>query len=437
MSGGLLSLDLARERILAGVEPLGSETVAIGAALGRILAAPLVARVDLPPFDNAAMDGYAVRAADVAGATDAAPARLVVVGDVRAGADAAAGPGPGEAVRIATGAPLPAGADTVVQVELTTPVDADGRTGERGRDATGPLPAACLVHAALPAGAAVRRRGEDVRAGQELASAGSEAGAALVAIASGSGNPTLDVHRRPRVAVLVTGDEVRPAGEPLPPGGLPDANGPGLRALVVESGGEAVELGIARDRLEEVIERLRTGIAGADVVVASGGVSVGPYDMVKPAFEAVGRIELWRVAIQPGKPLTYGEAEAPDGRRVLLFGLPGNPVSAFVTFELFVRPVLRRLAGRRDILRPVDRGRLMDPVSTSAGRRTFVRVVAERDPDGAERRDGSGRVLLRLAGGQGSHVLSGLVAAEGLAVIPEELGDAPAGTDVPLWWLRR
>lgn len=437
MSGGLLSLDLARERILAGVEPLGTETVPVGAALGRILAEPLLARIDLPPFDNAAMDGYAVRATDIAAATEASPVRLAVVGEVRAGGDAGRGPGPGEAVRIATGAPLPDGADAVVQVELTTPVDAEGRAGERGRDATGPLPAACLVHATLPAGAAVRRRGEDVRAGQQLAAVGEEAGAAVVAIASGSGNPSIAVRRRPRVAVLVTGDEVRPAGEPLPPGGLPDANGPGLRALVVEAGGDAMELGIARDRLEAVIDRLRAGIADADVVVASGGVSVGPYDMVKPAFEALGRIELWRVAIQPGKPLTFGEAAAPDGRRVLLFGLPGNPVSAFITFELFVRPVLRRLAGRRDLFRPIDRGRLLDPVSTSLGRRTFVRVVAERDASGLERRDEAGRVLLRLAGGQGSHVLSGLVAAEGLAVVPEELGDAPAGTDMALWWLRR
>lgn len=437
MSGGLLSLELARERILAGVEPLAAEEVPVEAALGRVLAAPLVARVDLPPFDNAAMDGYAIRAADVASAAETAPVRLRVVGESRAGAAGATGPGPGEAVRIATGAPVPDGADAVVQVELTTPVDAAGAAGARGRDATGPLPAACLVHAPIAAGAAIRRRGEDVRADRELAAPGSEAGAALVAIAAGSGNPSLVVRRRPRVAVLVTGDEVRPAGERLPPGGLPDANGPGLRALVAESGGEPVALGIAADRLDDVVGRLRAGIADADVVVASGGVSVGPYDLVKPAFEALGRIDLWRVAIQPGKPLTFGEATAPDGRRVLLFGLPGNPVSAFVTFELFVRPVLRRLAGRPDLLRPVDRGVLLDPVATSEGRRTFVRVVAERDPAGLERRDESGRVLLRLSGGQGSHVLSGLVGAEGLAVIPESIGDAPAGTGVALWWLRR
>ena len=196
-------------------------------------------------------------------------------------------------------------------------------------------------------------------------------------------------------------------------------------------------LGPPVDSVNETPGASDGGVA-ADAV-ASGGVSVGPYDVVKAAFEALGRIDLWRVAVQPGKPFTFGTADRADGSRpVLLFGLPGNPVSSFVTFELFVRPALRRLGGRRDLLRPVDRAVLTEPVSKSPGRRAFIRVIAERDPDGAPVRDAAGRVRVRLAGGQGgqgSHVLSALAVAEALAVVPEADDSLPAGSPVALWWL--
>jgi molybdopterin molybdotransferase len=249
--------------------------------------------------------------------------------------------------------------------------------------------------------------------------------------------PDVLVHRRPRVAVLATGDEVRAPGSPLGAAGIPDANGPGLRALLRAAGCEPIDLGIARDDLDDVLERLRSGLAaGADAVIVSGGVSVGPYDVVKTAIERLGRIDLWRVAVQPGKPFAFGSADRPGGGPgVLVFGLPGNPVSSFVTFELFVRPALRRLAGRRDLLRPADRAVLLEPVAKSHGRRAFLRVITDRDDAGAAIRDESGRVRVRLAGGQGSHVISALAAADALAVIPEAHDTLPAGATVALWWL--
>jgi molybdenum cofactor synthesis domain-containing protein len=251
------------------------------------------------------------------------------------------------------------------------------------------------------------------------------------------------VHARPRVGVLATGDEVRAPGRALGPAGIPDANGPGLMALVEEAGGQAQTLGIAADRLEDVRARLAIARYGElDAVIVSGGVSVGPYDVVRAAFAEIGRMELWRVAVQPGKPFAFGVVERADGRRTLLFGLPGNPVSSFVTFELFVRPAIRRLAGlpMNRLVRPVDRAVLLEPVSKSPGRRAFLRVVAERDGDGAPRRDDVGRVQLRLAGGgrgQGSHVLSALAVADGLAIVPESADALEAGSAVDLWWLDR
>ena len=439
MSSDLLSVDAAQATVLAGVEPLAEiERVSPEAALGRVLAESLTAGVSLPPWNNAAMDGYAVRAADVADATEGRATRLTVVGELRAGSAPDARVMPETTIRIATGAPMPNGADAVVPVEITTPLDASGNPGPRGREAAGPLPAACLVHEPVAVGNAVRERGSDVVAGATVARLGVLVTPAVVALAAGAGLAELGVRRRPIVAVLATGDEVRAAGTDLGPAGIPDANGPGIRALVREAGGVPLELGIAADRLEDVEERLRRGIAEADVVVVSGGVSVGPYDVVRHAFDAVGHINLWRVAVQPGKPFAFGRADvAGRSHPVLLFGLPGNPVSSFVTFELFVRPVLRRLAGHPRIHRPADRAVLEEPVTKSVGRRGYQRVVVTRDADGTPLRDGRGRLRVRLAGGQGSHVLSALAAADALAVIPEPLERADAGTEVELRWLDR
>ena len=450
----LRSVEEVVETILAAIPgPLPAEAVSPERALGRSLATAAVARTDLPPWDNSAMDGYALRAIDTSGATDASLIAFRVIGEVRAGEVSQVAVGPGTAMRIATGAPLPPGADAVVPVELTSVLDADGRpAGPPGRDATGPLPAGVAVHAQVPVGGSVRARGSDLRAGDHVLAAGTAMTPAAVALAAGAGIDAVAVHRRPRVAVLATGDEIRAAGQELGPAGIPDANGPGLRALVAGAGAEPIDLGIARDRLDDVESRLRRGVAEADVVIVSGGVSVGPYDVVRSAFEAIGRVDLWRVAVQPGKPFAFGVAEslapAGDGARaggalppvlpaVLLFGLPGNPVSTAVTFELFVRPALRRLSGGPAAADSDDRGILTEPVSKSHGRRAYIRVIVDRDPEGRVRRDDGGRLSLRLAGGQGSHVLSALAAADALAIVPEEMDELPAGAEVGVHWLGR
>ena len=436
---GLMSVEAARDAVLAVAEPVGTERIATADALGRIIAETVTALVSLPPWPNSAMDGYAIRAGDTTDAREDAPIELRVVGDIAAGAAPDVDVVAGSALRIATGARLPDGSDAVVPVEATTPLDSSRRLGPRGRDALGPLPAACLVHEPVSPGGSVRAAGSDLEAGGVLLQPGVAVTAAGVTLLAGAGVDEVPVHRLPRVAVLATGDEVRAPGQPLGEAGIPDANGPGLRALVTAAGGEAIDLGIAADDLDDVLARLRRGLdTGADALIVSGGVSVGPYDVVKTAIETIGRIDLWRVAVQPGKPFAFGVADRPGGGApVLLFGLPGNPVSSAVTFELFVRPAIRSLAGRHDLLRPVDRAVLGEAVTKSHGRRPFLRVQAERDETGAPRRDGNGRVRVHLAGGQGSHVISALAAADALAVIPEADDSLPAGAEVALWWLDR
>ena len=445
VSDRLLTVEEARDAVLAAIPgPTEPELAFLSEARGRVLAEDVMSLTALPPWDNSAMDGYAVRAADVAGATEDSPVPLQVVGEVRAGTAPEREVERGTAIRIATGAPIPPRADAVVQVELTTPAATDDTPiGDRGRDATGPLPPRVLVHAAVAAGTAIRRAGDDLAEAETILRAGSRLTPAAIALAAGSGNGSVMVHRQPRIGIMATGDEVRAAGRDLGPAGIPDANGPGLAALAEDAGAVAHNYGIAADRIEDVRARLLAARAGElDAMIVSGGVSVGPYDVVRAAFAEIGRMELWRVAVQPGKPFAFGVVDRGDGGRTLLFGLPGNPVSSFVTFELFVRPAIRRLAGWPSdrLLRSVDRGVLLDDVSKSAGRRAFLRVVTERDAAGATVRDGEGRVPVRLAGGgrgQGSHVLSALAIADALAVVPESVDRLAAGSPVDLWWLDR
>jgi molybdopterin molybdotransferase len=346
---------------------------------------------------------------------------------------------------------VPPGADGVIPVEETTPLDASGAVaGQRGRDATGPLPPRIAAHARISAGGSIRRMGSDLAAGTTIIEPGSVLTPQVIGLAAGVGLELVNVHRRPHVSILATGDEVRGRGADLGPAGIPDANGPALLAMVEAAGGYPDTLGIAADRFDDVRQRICAGlVGGAEAIIVSGGVSVGPYDVVRNAFAEFGDIELWRVAVQPGKPFAFGTARAPgddgaDPHRppTLLFGLPGNPVSTFVTFELFVRPALRRLGGYRDdaLYRPTDRAVLAEDVSKSHGRRGFQRVFVQRDAYGSPRRDERGRVIAHLAGGargQGSHVMSALATADALAVIPEEHDSLPAGAEVELWWLDR
>lgn len=410
----LLSVEEARIRVLAGVAALPAETVALEPAAGRVLSEPVAAAQTLPAWDNSAMDGFAVRSEDVVSASPQQPVTLRVAGESAAGHPSPAPVAPGTAIRISTGAMLPAGADAVVPVEET-----DAPAGARS------IADVVRVMRAAPAGNHVRRRGEDVHAGERLLDAGRAVGPAALALLAAAGVTHVSVHRAPRVAVLATGDELVPLGSPLGPGAIYDSNSIALAAQARAARAEVRRLGLARDTLEAVLTPLREAAGWADVIVTSGGVSVGAHDVVRDAFAALGEVDFWRVAVQPGKPLAYGRAGGCH-----LFGLPGNPVSAFVTFELFVRPLLRQLAGRVDLLgRTVVRARLAQAVTKSTERRAFLRVRLEREAGP------SGGTLARLAGGQGSHVLSALAAADGLAIVPEGLPGLSAGSEVDVWTL--
>lgn len=406
----MIGVDEARERILAGVGPLPGEAVPLLDALGRVLAEDVVADCDIPPFRNAAMDGYAVRATDLAGASREAPAVLRVVAEGPAGYAPSGTVDAGGAIRIMTGAPLPPGADTVVRFEETDePAGGARKAGRRGDGAR--------VHQVaiyLPQGPwiNVREAGEDVRRGETVLRAGAVLRPAEIGVLASLDRALVPVHRRPVVAIVATGDEVVDPGQPLRPGQIRNSNSYALAALVRRYGSEPRVLGVARDTVDELTRALRE-TAGADVVISSGGVSVGDYDMVKDVLRAEGRIDLWQVRMKPGRPLAFGRL---GGRPFL--GLPGNPVAAFVSFELFGRPLLLRLLGHRDWRKPTVRARLTEPVDNRGGRRHFVRAIVEAGADGP---------VVRPTGEQGSGVLTALVRANGLLVVPDGVERLEAG----------
>lgn len=414
----LIPLDVAQAHVLDGVDPLPAGTVALEAAAGLVLAEPVASVLTVPSWINSAMDGFAVRGADVARASRDRPTVLRVLGEVAAGRAPDLTVTEGTAIRIMTGAMLPDGADTVVPVEET-----DAPAGASA------IPDAVTVYTSVSTGDHVRHPGSDVRAGAHLLDAGRACDAAAIALLAATGHATVSVHRRPRVAVISTGDELVPPGEPLGPGQIHDCNSFTLAAQAAEAGAEVQRLGIARDTLEDLLGRLREAVAWADVVVLSGGVSVGAHDHVKAAFGSLGDLALWRVAIKPGRPFAFGRARVGD-RTVRLFGLPGNPVSVFVTFELFVRPALRMLAGHpRAFDRPVRIVRLADPMRGASGRQNINRVTLVSDP---ERPDG---LLARTSGGQDSYMLASLARANAMVFVPPDT-DLPAGADITAWVLR-
>ncbi len=395
----MIAVEEALDRILTRIAILGDERVPLLAALHRVLAEPVTARLDIPPWANSSMDGYAIRSADVAAATATEPARLRLSGRVPAGGVAERPLAAGEAVRIFTGAPLPDGADAVIPQEEVT-VEAGG----------------VAVGRPVAPGECVRPRGEDMREGETVLEPGRVLGAAEIGLLATLGHQPVRVVRRPVVAILSTGDELVDLPGTLGPGQIPNSNGYSLMAQVLEAGGEPVSLGIARDRLEDIVDRLSWGL-GCDAVISSAGVSVGEHDLVKAALERLGaESHLWLVNMRPGKPITF--ATIPGGRKAALpvFGLPGNPVSAMVTFELFVRPALLRMGGHQRLSRPVVKAQALGPIANPGRRRGYLRVTLER---------GNGGLGARLTGEQGSGILRSMVAADGLAVVPGDTTIAP------------
>jgi molybdopterin molybdotransferase len=405
----VISFADARAHVLAGCAAMPPVRVPLSAALGAVLVEPVSATGDVPPFANTAMDGFAVRAADTVGASEGAPVELEVVGTVRAGMSGVDSPvGPGQAARIMTGAPMPPGADAVVMVERTD--DAGG-----GRVA---------VQVEVAVGLHVRPAGDDVRDGDVVAPAGTVLTAGHLGLLATVGATDVAVVGRPRVGVLSTGDELVDDASALQPGQIRDSNRISLLALVRSSGFEAVDLGLVADD-EDLIERAIRGAADTcDALVTSGGVSMGDFDYVKVVLDRVGSMRWMQVAIKPAKPLAFGTVEGGGGRAVPVFGLPGNPVSSMVSFELFCRPGLRRMAGRAgvDLDRPSVAAIVDGPLARRPdGKVHFARVRCRFDPT-------DGRVHVVSAGAQGSHHLSAMAGADGLAELPDGPALEPGDT---------
>jgi molybdopterin molybdotransferase len=403
----MISVQQAIDRILQDLHPLEAEAVPLVEALQRVLAEDLRAPFDLPPFANSAMDGYAVWAKDTAAASNQHPARLQVVGDIPAGAKALPVITPGRAVRITTGAPLPQGADAVVPVEHTSePHDMSGSRLQAQVDILWPA----------SVGDFVRGAGTDTAAGTVALRAGTCLRAAEIGLLAALGVADPQVHRQPAAGVLSTGSELVSVDHPLGPGTVHDANGPALAAAVRTAGGRVIALGIAPDDPDAVVRALDRGVEqGADLLVTSAGVSVGARDYVRTALERHGSLEFWRVNMRPGKPVAWGLY-----RKVPFFGLPGNPVSSQVAFELFVRPALLRLSGARTL----HAGRLavgMLHQAESDGRETYLRARVRRSGDG---------FTAELTGEQGSGVSSSMVQANALVIVPAGVTQVPPGASL-------
>lgn len=390
----------ASARIMAGIEPLAVERVPLLDALGRVLAADIVSPLTLPAWDNSAMDGYAVRAGDIAGASEAAPVVLRVVESVAAGRLPTQRVEAGTAVRIMTGAPVPDGADSVVRVE-----DTDGATE------------VVAIRGARDAGRNIRPRGEDIRQGAVVLERGAVLGPAQLGVCASVGAATVDVHRRPRVAFLGSGDEVVDLDrlyEAVDGRKIITSNSYTLHALIRTTGGEPVNLGVVRDDPGEMRERIERS-AGCDVLITSAGISAGEYDYVRTVLTELGvTLDVWKVRMRPGAPLGFGRL-----RGMPWVGLPGNPVSTMVTFELFVRPLLRRMLGHARLYRTPVAVTLAEPVSIGAKLTHFLRAIVTVD--------GGGPLTARLTGPQGSGILTSMARANALLIVPEDRSRVEAG----------
>jgi molybdopterin molybdotransferase len=406
----MLTVSEARERILVYFQPVDIETVPLARAASRVLASDIVAETDLPLFDNSSVDGFALRISDTGGATTASPRTLEVVADICAGDYSDIPIQPGQAARIMTGAMLPPGAEAIVMVE-----DTDFNVRLPGT----PAPQTVAIKRPLRAAENVRRRGDDLHAGDKVLSAGSRLRAQELGLLAMLGVAEVPVYRQPKVALLSSGDELLPVDVPLPLGKIHDTNSYLLASLVASAGADLLQLGVAADTEADVRSRLERAVEEkVDVIISSAGVSVGAFDYIKSVVEAEGELDFWKVNMRPGKPLAFGKYHG-----IPFFGLPGNPVSAFVSFEVFVRPALEKFSGLTPRSRLRQTARLAEPIE-SDGRESYLRaVVAEED----------GRRVARLTGHQGSGNIFSLVQANALLIVPSGVKSLPANSEVELW----
>jgi molybdopterin molybdotransferase len=410
----LISVEQALEKVLEHIEVLGAEEAPILGCLGQVLAEDIFSEINIPPLDNSAMDGYAVRAADTRGASPKSPRILRVIDTVVAGSISKSRVEPGTAVKIMTGAPIPLGTDAVVRFEDT---DQSGR--EKDSSEIGIL-------AEVAPGQEIRRVGEDVAKGSLVLREGTLIRPAEVGILASLGRNMIKVVRRPIVAILATGDEVVDITQSLPKGKIYNSNSYSLAALVMRYGGIPQILGIAADVEDSLINRLHLGL-DADMLITSGGVSLGDYDIVRDVLAKEGEIVFWRVRQKPGKPLAFGMinalGEGSGARKIPLFGLAGNPVSAMLNFELFARPAMLKMMGRKKLDKPVIEAIMEEPIKNTDGRRIFARAVVRKH---------EGKYFARLTGPQGSGILTSMTLANGLVVVSEDKPGVKKGDSVPV-----
>ncbi len=415
----MLSVEDALARVLSAFHTLEPERVPVLEALDRVLAEDVYADIDIPPHSNSAMDGYALQAADSAGASIKSPQRLRVIENLAAGYVTDTVVEPGTAIRIMTGAPIPPGADAVIRFE---------RTRQKGAE---PGSASVYLLGQVPPGKNVRYAGEDVRRGALILRQGTRIRPQEIGMLAALGCAEVQVIRRPRVAILATGDELVDINEPLGPGKIRNSNGYSNAAQVLRYGGVPIMLGIARDSVEDLTAKIQAGLEqGADLLLTSGGVSVGDFDVVKNVLAAEGEITFWRVRIKPGKPLAFGRIQAPvngETRTMPVLGMPGNPVSVMVSFEIFARPAILTMSGVTDLAKPTVEALLVEEIPSKDERRHYVRVRIERREDVPE---ATPAYRASLTGAQGSGILNSMVLANGFAIIPEDWSSAPAGSRV-------
>jgi molybdopterin molybdotransferase len=409
----LLNVDDALSRILVSVQPLAAEVVPLSETLGRVVAEDLYADASFPPFANSSMDGYAVRAEDVAQAQESNPRFLMVIMDIPAGFAPDHPIAAGQAARIMTGAPLPQGADAVVPLENTD--------AKWSKDDKASLSERVAIFKSVPPNENVRPIGEDIRAGSIVLSAGTLVRPAEMGVLAMLGRASARVIRRPRVAILGTGNELVGVDQPLAPGKIHDSNSYTLMGLVAELGAIPLRLPIARDMLSEVRALFRAALAqNPDMIISSAGVSVGAADLVRTVLNEMGKVDFWRINLRPGKPLAFGELQG-----IPFFGLPGNPVSAMVTFDVLVRPALLKMAGKPNQT-PIQHA-ILDEDLRSDGRRAYLRVRLARE---------NGQLVARTTGTQSSGALTSMVLADGLLIVPEDVTEVKAGTSLQVRLLR-